>query len=309
MAAHRPSSQKRPDPKPSRAAPQRKALGRGLAALMPTQTREKPAVVAKSDGYRLLPIERVVPNKTQPRKHFDEAALAELAASITVQGVLQPIIVRRGPDGYEIVAGERRWRAASRAGIKEIPAVIKELSDEHALQIALIENVQREDLDPLEEAESYSRLIRDHKLTHDQIAVAVGKNRSTITNSIRLLKLPEQVLAILADGRLSAGHARALMTLSDPKQICAVAEDLVGRHASVRDAEVKVRSLLDAKRPRGKNRPDADATSTATASVQERLQQALNTKVKLIHKAGKGRIEIHFHSLDSLDALLDKIIT
>ncbi len=294
---------------PKQTAPKqagRKALGRGLAALMPTNLSTEKSAVTRNTGYRLLPIERLIPNKRQPRKHFEETALDELAASIKAQGVLQPVVVRRLGDAYEIVAGERRWRAASRAGIKDIPVVIKELSDGHALQVALIENVQRQDLDPLEEAEAYGRLIRDHKLTHDQIAAAVGKSRSAISNSLRLLKLPEPVLHMLADGRLSAGHARALMTLDDTKQMLLLADDLVGRRASVREAEVKAKRLLQKRPQKGKARK-SDAT-LAEASIQERLQQILGTKVKLVQKRGKGRIEIYFHSLDALDGLLDKMI-
>ncbi|HET6347227.1 MAG TPA: ParB/RepB/Spo0J family partition protein, partial [Myxococcota bacterium] len=279
----------------------------GLAALMPSAPPAKPAASTGSTGYRVLPIERVHPNKTQPRKHFDETALTELVSSISTQGVLQPIVVRKSGDGYEIVAGERRWRAATRAGLHEIPAVVKEFSDMVALEVALIENLQRQDLDPLEEAEGYHRLIREHKLTHDQVAEAVGKSRSAITNALRLLKLPEPVLAMLADGRLTAGHARALMQLNDKQMIVRVADDLVGRRASVRDAETKVRQLSKSKK-RGAQAEEEGGSSPAEASVEERLQRALGTKVRLRQRHGKGHIEIHFHSLDALDGLLDKLL-
>jgi ParB family chromosome partitioning protein len=284
----------------------RKALGRGLAALMPSAPPAKPGSTT-STGYRVLPIERVHPNKTQPRKHFDETTLLELVSSISTQGVLQPIVVRKSGEGYEIVAGERRWRAATRAGLHEIPAVVKEFSDMVALEVALIENLQRQDLDPLEEAEGYHRLIREHKLTHDQVAEAVGKSRSAITNALRLLKLPEPVLTMLADGRLTAGHARALMQLNDKQMIVRVADDLVGRRASVRDAENKVRQLSKSKKRAAQS--EEDGSSPAEASVEERLQRALGTKVRLRQRHGKGHIEIHFHSLDALDGLLDKLLT
>jgi ParB family chromosome partitioning protein len=291
---------------PPKDAGPRKALGRGLAALMPSAPAAKPAASPTSTGYRVLPIERVHPNKTQPRKHFDETALSELVSSITTQGVLQPIVVRKSGEEYEIVTGERRWRAATRAGLNEIPAGVKDFSDMVALEVALIENLQRQDLDPLEEAEAYGRLIREHKLTHDQVAEAVGKSRSAVTNTLRLLKLPEPVLAMLADGRLTAGHARALMQLGDKNTILRVADDFVGRRASVRDAENKVRQLTKGKKKTAA--AEEEGTSPAEASVEERLQRALGTKVRLRQRHGKGHIEIHFHSLDALDGLLDKLL-
>ena len=294
-------------------ASRRKALGRGLAALMPTHmapATPPPAAAppaAAAVGHRDLPIEKLRPCKTQPRKHFDEENLRELAASIKQHGILQPVVVRRQEDHYEIVAGERRWRAASLAGLRKVPVFIKELSDSHALQIALIENVQRQDLDPLEEAEAYSRLIREHKLTQDQLATAVGKSRPAISNCLRLLKLPRAVLDMLADGRLSAGHARAMMALDDVSQVQQLASDVVGRGWSVRDTEDRVRRLQTAGRGGKKNKRTA-AASVAEIDLQDRLTQALGTKVKLQQKRGRGRIEIYFHSLDALDALLDRLI-
>lgn len=284
----------------------RKALGRGLAALIPSGgSAPVQSSNAASSGYRILPIERLHPNKKQPRKFFDEDALEDLASSIKEQGVLQPVVVRRQGEGYEIVAGERRWRAATRAGLQEIPAIVKDFSDTIALQVALIENVQRQDLDPLEEAEAYGRLIREHKLTHDVVAKAVGKSRAAITNSLRMLKLPEEVLNYLADGRLTPGHARALMMLPDKASILRLSEDIVGRKMSVRDAENKARVLLKKKRG-GKD--SEEPGGSAENSVEDRLRKALGTKVKLHHKNGKGHLEIHFHSLDLLDTLMDKLL-
>jgi ParB family transcriptional regulator, chromosome partitioning protein len=284
----------------------RKALGRGLAALIPTAnvTAAAPAMSAPSTanaGLRSLPIERIHPNRKQPRKNFEETALQELAASIREQGVLQPIVVRRRGDDYEIVAGERRWRAASRAGLHEVPALVKEFSDAEALQAALIENIQRADLDPLEEADAYSRLIRDHSLTQEEVAVAVGKNRATIANSLRLLKLPASVLPLLGEGKLTAGHARALMTLGSDHHIEKLAHDIVERRLSVRDAERLARQQQRAKPAKAEQR------SPAESNVEERLQRALGTKVRLHHRRGRGRIEISFHSLDELDRLLDRL--
>ena len=287
--------------------PSRKALGRGLAALLPSTPTS--SVATASAGFRMLPIERIAPNKSQPRKHFAEEALADLAKSIQEQGVLQPLVVRRLEDGYEIVAGERRWRAASRAGLHEVPALVKDYSDSAALQVALVENIQRQDLDPLEEAESFHRLVKDHHLTHDAVAQAVGKSRVAITNSLRLLNLPPEVLAMLADGRLTAGHARALMMLGDKKAMARLAEDLVGRRASVRDAEGRVRQLLQSKRRVAQKQASTAAPSVGAAhsSVEEALQRQLGTRVKLVHQNGQGHIEIHFHSHDALEGLLDRL--
>jgi ParB family chromosome partitioning protein len=279
----------------------RKALGRGLSALMPGAT----ASVPSNSGIRTLPIERVVPNRTQPRKHFNPEALAELSESVKTRGVLQPIVVRRIGDLYEIVAGERRWRASMQAGLHEIPAVIKDLADTDVLQVALIENVQREDLDPLEEAEAYQRLISEHQLTQDDVAKAVGKNRATVANALRLLKLPSPVLTMLADGRLTPGHARAIMQMPDDKGMQKLADEIVQRKLSVRDAEQRARL---AKKPAASAKGKADAATTpAEVAVQDRLQKKLGTKVRLHHRKGKGRIEIFFHSLDELDRILDTI--
>ena len=276
---------------------QRKALGRGLAALIP-----QAAAAPSGAGLRSLPLERIHPNRDQPRKQFDEESLAELAASIKERGVLQPIVVRKAGDGYEIVAGERRWRAAARAGLQEIPVLVKDLTDADALQVALIENLQRDDLDPLEEAEAYSRLIREHAMTQEQTAQAVGKSRAAVANSLRLLKLPVPVLAMLADGGLTAGHARAIMTLDSDDKMARLANAAAERHLTVRDTERQARLL------RSKPKSSAQAPRTpAEASVEERLQRALGTKVRLHHRQGRGRIEVFFHTLDQLDGLIDKL--
>jgi len=277
--------------------PSRKALGRGLAALIPQPTGAPRDVTA---GLREVPVERIQPNRKQPRKVFNEDALDELAGSIRERGVLQPIIVRRRGDGYEIVAGERRWRAATRAGLTTIPVVVKELSDSDALQVALIENLQRRDLDPLEEAEAFRRLIKDYDLSQEVLAEAVGKSRSAIANSLRLLKLPSAVLAMLGDGRLTAGHARALMTLNSEPAIIKLADDIIERGMSVRDAERLARQLITKPKPKEKK-------SLAEASVEEKLQSSLGTKVHLRNRRGKGKIEIHFHSLEHLNGLIEKL--
>ncbi|MEE8408799.1 MAG: ParB/RepB/Spo0J family partition protein [Myxococcota bacterium] len=274
---------------------QRQALGRGLAALIPT------AAAATAAGLRILPIERIRPSRRQPRKHFDQESLDELAASIQMRGILQPIVVRRRGDDYELVAGERRWRAASRAGLKEIPAIIKELTDSDALQVALIENLQRQDLDPLEEAEAYLQLIRQYSMAQDQVADAVGKSRSAIANSLRLLKLPQEVLKMLAEGKITAGHARPLMSLDSDEAIMRLATKISKRKLSVREVEREVRLLT--KKPK----KAMDQQTPAEQNVEERLQRALGTKIRLRHRRGKGKIEIYFHSLEQLDDLLSRI--
>lgn len=267
-----------------------------------------PAAAHSSVGFRTLPIERVTPNKDQPRKTFDAKALGDLSESVKLQGILQPIIVRRVGDDYQIVAGERRWRAAQQAGLREIPAIIKELTDISTLQIALIENIQRRDLDPIEEADAYRRLIDEHKLTHDELAEAVGKNRVTITNSLRLLKLPEAVLRLLTSGELTAGHARALIGVPSAAQAVRLAEEIVGRKMSVRDAEIRAKQLQGTpKSGQSGARPKAAARPPGILDIEERLQRHLGTKVRIQCEKNQGRIEVYYHGLDALEDLLDKI--
>jgi len=273
----------------------RKALGRGLASLIPS------APSGAGPGIRTLPIEKIRPNKRQPRKQFDKQRLEELAVSIEHQGVLQPIIVRKVGEEYEIVAGERRWRAATQAGLQEIPVILREFSDRDTLQVALIENIQRADLDPLEEAEAYARLMREHSMTQEQVAEAVGKGRVSIANALRMLKLPEPVLEMLADGRLTAGHAKAIMMVQSDADRIKLAHDTVQRAASVREVEQRARAMSRSQ----KKAPDK--ATPAELAVEERLMRKLSTKVRLHQRKGKGRIEIHFHSLDQLDEILDRI--
>jgi ParB family chromosome partitioning protein len=211
------------------------------------------------------------------------------------------VLVRRTGDDYELVAGERSWRAATRAGLQKIPAVVKELSDSDAIQVALVENLQRQDLDPLEEAEAFSRLIRDYGLDQAAVADAVGKSRSAVANSLRLLKLPTPVLQMLADGRLTAGHARAIMMLNTELAQTKLAETIVERGMSVRDAERQARVLN--KKPKQKK----DERTPAELDVEQKLQSALGTRVRLRNRRGKGRIEVYFHSLEQLNDLIDRL--
>lgn len=285
----------------------RKALGRGLAALIPGADAS-PASAAPIDnqGLRMLSIERIQPNPAQPRKTFESGPLAELSESIKEHGVLQPVVVRRLGSQYELVAGERRWRAAAKAGLHEVPALIKDLADSEALAVALVENVQRHDLDPLEEADAYRRLVEDYSLSHDDVAAAVGKSRSAVTNALRLLKMPREILDFLAAGQLTAGHARAVMTTNSDEDAVKLAQDVVQRKLSVREAEHRARALRVS---RQKVAAGTAVRSKSEVALEERLQSSLGTKVRLHHRGGKGKIELSFHSLEHLDELVDRLLT
>ena len=284
----------------------RKALGRGLAALIPGAETPAPAPpAADASGLRTLSIERIRPNPEQPRKTFEPKALEELAESIKEHGVLQPLVVRRVGSQYQIVAGERRWRAAAKAGLHEVPALIKDFADSDVLAVALVENVQRQDLDPLEEADAYRRLVEDYDLSHDDVAAAVGKSRSAVTNALRLLKMPHEILEHLGAGRLTAGHARAVMTVNDDTDAVKLANDVAQRKLSVRETEHRARALrLSKKRVKG----GSAARSKSEVALEERLQAGLGTKVRLHHRGGKGKLELSFHSLEHLDELVDRLL-
>jgi ParB family chromosome partitioning protein len=258
----------------------------------------------RRDYFRAA-IEDVYPSADQPRKVFEEAALATLVESIRRDGVLQPLLCRQRSagegGGYAIIAGERRWRAAQRAGLKDVPIVVRETTPREAFALALIENLQREDLNPIEEAEAYQRLLDEHGLSQEQLGERVGKDRSTVTNALRLLKLPPGVRALVERGDLSMGQARALLGLESAGSIEAAARQVVTRQLSVRQVEALVR------RARGSEHPPTAAKS-ASASVrdlEERLQRSLGTRVRVVDQGGKGRIEIEWSSLDELDRLLE----
>ena len=295
--------------------PSRRALGRGLAALIPgaagaTATEEESVKtdVSRETGLKWLPIEQLAPNPDQPRKHFDADGLQELSESIREQGVLQPIIVNKSDAGYLIVAGERRWRASALAGIQSVPVLVKQLSAEDILKVALIENIQRRDLDPIEEALAYKRLLEQHSLTQENLAESLGKNRATIANSLRLLKLPNSILEMIGKGTLSAGHAKAILTLDDQASMEKLADSVVKQGLSVRDAEARARSIKRATLQEEQTNDDSVdiPQDLATRQVEDRLARLLGTKVRLADRRGKGRIEIHYHSLDQLDALLER---
>ena len=259
-------------------------------------------------------ISEVEPNREQPRKHFDEEKLAELSESIKTYGILQPILVQKKEDYYEIIAGERRWRAALKAGLKEIPVIIREYSDQEILELSLIENIQREDLNPIEEAEAYKRLMDEFGMSQEEMAGRVSKSRSAVANSLRLLKLQEEVRRMLIDGQISMGHARALLPLEIAEEQIAAAQKVADRHMSVRDTEKMVRDILktsavpapEKKRPA---EPQEDPSiQVIYKQIEDRLQQTLHTKVQIQRKRnGHGKLLIDFYSSDDLDKIIDRL--
>ncbi|RMH40586.1 MAG: ParB/RepB/Spo0J family partition protein [Deltaproteobacteria bacterium] len=287
-------------PPPSKPRP---ALGRGLSALIPDAPSARD--IARRD-YLSAPIEDVHPAPDQPRRRFDDAALDELARSIAQHGIIQPLIVRQRPaGGYTLIAGERRWRAAQRAGLREVPVVIQKVSDRDAFERALVENLQRADLNPIEEAEAYRRLASDYGYTQDQIAERVGKDRSTVANALRLLKLPPRVREAVESGALTMGHARALLALEDPAAIETAARTVVARKLSVRATEALAR-----KRRADKPAAARDAKPANLRDLETRLARALGCKVAVTPAANgtSGRLEIRYQTLDDLDRVLDRLL-
>jgi ParB family chromosome partitioning protein len=282
----------------------RPALGRGMAALLSNAAPPPSAPSAGGGrGLLLLPLEAVERNPAQPRKRFDEAKLEELAASIREHGIMEPILVRREGSRYRILAGERRWRAAQRAGLKEVPALVREATERQAFELALVENLQRADLNAIEEAEAYDVLASDHGLTQDQIAARVGKERSTVANALRLLKLPGEVRDAVRGGQLDMGHARALLGLGTSEEMKRLSARAVREGLSVRALEALVRGL--AKKPSKKAAPPESA---AVRDLAARLQRRLGARCRLVQKtAVSGRLEVEYTSLDELDGILGKM--
>jgi ParB family chromosome partitioning protein len=278
----------------------RPALGRGMAALLGNAAAPVPA----GRSVLQLPIEAVERSHAQPRKRFDERELEELTASIREHGVVAPILVRRDGARYRIVAGERRWRAAQRAGLREIPALVREASDREAFELALVENVQRADLNAIEEAEAYDVLTRDHGLTQEAVAARVGKDRSTVANALRLLKLPPEVRQLVREARLEMGHARALLPLEQGEAIRRAAAQVVREGLSVRATEALVRRLL---RPAAA-REGAARDSPGLRDLTQRLQRRLGARCRVVPRgAAAGRLEIEYTSLEELDGILARI--
>jgi len=277
----------------------RPALGRGLSALIPGGS----AVERK--GVVMLGIEEIQPDRGQPRRYFDEQHILELAESIRAKGVLQPLLVRREGEGYALVAGERRWRAAQRAGLRELPCIIRDVSEPEAFELALIENIQREDLNAIEEAEAYQRLIEYHGLTQEELAQRVGKDRSTVANALRLLRLPESIKQAMSSGALTMGHARALLALGDETDLRRAAEKVITEALSVRQVEQLVQRLKGKKVIRQERARDG---GVQLRHVVERLQRKLGAKVALRDRDGAGTVEIRFHSHAELDRILKSIL-
>jgi len=280
----------------------KRRLGRGLDGLLP------PAANSGSSGQgREAPIEDVHPNRAQPRRHFDETALEELARSIEEHGILEPILVRRrNSSGYEIICGERRWRAAQRAGLHRVPIFVRELGDQHAFEAALVENIQREDLSPIETARAYHRLSDEFGMTQEAIADRVGKSRSAVTNSMRLLQLPETVLDLIEAGRLSEGHGRALLGLSDPQSLRKLAKLAAEKRLSVREIERRVRATSSG--TTGQTPTTAPIKTANIRALEQRLSRSLGVKASVEDRSGQGRIVLHYSSLDELDGVLSKLL-
>jgi len=281
---------------------QRKALGRCLRALLGTPDLE-------ADHLREIDIDRVLPNSHQPRKNFDEEALNELANSIREHGVVQPVVVRPLEDGFfQLIAGERRWRAAQRAGLGRVPAVVREAGEHAALELALIENLQREDLNPIEEAQAYERLIVDFGMTQEEVAQRVGKNRATIANMLRLLRLPPEVQQWLRENRLTTGHAKALLSLNDLDAILDSAKKIIQGNYSVRQAEMLVSRYSNG--ASGKDDPAGghEAVDPNVRAAIHALEQALGTKVTMQESGGKGKIELHFFSFEEMNRLYEGLL-
>ncbi len=275
----------------------RPALGKGIGALLSSAAQEG------GKKYFSCPIEDLRPHNNQPRKNFDAQKLAELVASIREKGVIQPLVVRQQADFYQIIAGERRWRAAQKAGLDRVPVVIQDVSEDWALEIALIENIQREDLNPLEEASAYRYLMDSFDLLQEEVARRVGKDRSSVANALRLLRLPEKIKNDLNAGRLSMGHARALLALEEEEDIVEAAAEVLGKKLSVRETEKLVKKIKNFGKqtvPVTKRKTDPNQLA-----LENSLQQHLGTQVRLVAKGKGGRLEIIYHDEDGLTRLLD----
>lgn len=300
-------------------AVKRNGLGKGLDSLIPNKNEKKPKTSAKIDdrekkeeevlksGEIMVKINQVEPNRDQPRKDFDEDALVELADSIKQFGILQPLIVQKKKDYYEIIAGERRWRAAKIAGVKEVPVIVKEFTDQEIVEISLIENIQRENLNPIEEAMAYKRLLEEFNLKQDEIAERVSKSRTAVTNSMRLLKLSPRVQQMIVDDMISTGHARALLAIDDEEQQYILANKIFDEKLSVRETEKLVKALKNPKKEIKK--PNSEHTFVYD-NIEEQMKNIIGTKVSVNPKAnGKGRIEIEYYSEEELERIYDLIMT
>ena len=281
-----------------------RGLGKGLDSLIPKAIMEPPKQEKEEKKPEtLVKIRMVEPNGGQPRKNFDEDSLMELAESIRQFGLLQPILVQDKKDHYEIIAGERRWRAAKIAGLKEIPVIIKELTDQEVVEISLIENIQRENLNPIEEAQAYKRLLTEFNLKQDEVAERVSKSRTAVTNSMRLLKLCDEVQQMVVSEMLTTGHARALLAIEDPEEQYRIAQKVFDEKLSVREVEKLVKNL---NKPERKKKKENESLAAVYQSLEERLKETLGRKVSISSREnGNGKIEIEFYGHEDLDRLME----
>ena len=294
----------------------KRGLGKGLDSLIPTnvmmESEVKHATVStassaeeEKDGTLMVKLSKVEPNREQPRKNFDEDSLQELAESLKQFGMLQPILVQNRGDYYEIIAGERRWRAAKIAGLKEVPVIVRELTDQEIVEISLIENIQREDLNPIEEAQAYKRLLTEFHLKQDEVAERVSKSRTAVTNSMRLLKLCDEGQKMVVDDMISTGHARALISIEDPEEQYLIAQKIFDEKLSVREVEKLVKDLHKPPKP---PKEENKTLQAIYQEISERLKQSLSTKVSVSAKQnGAGKIEIEFYNHEDLERLLERI--
>jgi len=283
-------------------ATKRMALGKGLGALIPEleQAEEKTLLYCG--------IEEIRPNRSQPRKHFDESKLQELAESIKEQGILEPLIVRRIDQGYELIVGERRWRAAQKAGLKEVPVLVKEVEGRKALELSLIENLQREDLNPIEEAEAFKHLIEESDISQGELSTRIGKDRTTITNALRLLKLPIEIRNQLLQNRITSGHARAILSLESKekqKELCAL---IIRKGLSVREAETLAKRWTEKPKRKATRESSSGDLESQLNSLQDSLKRHLGTKVSITHKGKRGKIEIEYYSPEDLERIVEAIL-
>jgi len=293
-----------------------RGLGKGLDSLIPmgSVSSEKKADSKEQNKESkdskatetVVKITQVEPNREQPRKNFDEDALQELADSIKQFGLLQPILVQDRKTHYEIIAGERRWRAAKLAGLKEVPVIIRDYTDQEIVEISLIENIQREDLNPIEEAQAYKRLLTEFNLKQDEVAERVSKSRTAVTNSMRLLKLCDEVQQMIIDDMLSTGHARALISIEDPEQQYMIAQKIFDEKLSVREVEKLVKDLNKPEKPKKESNKEDKSLDIIYEAIEEKLKQSLGTKVEISSKGnGAGKLEIEFYNHDDLDRIIE----
>lgn len=273
----------------------KKGLGKGLGALITTEETEE-------TGIKEVRINEIEPSGGQPRKRFNDESLAQLAESIKLHGIVQPLIVKREGSMYKIVAGERRWRAARVAGLQKVPVIVRELSNKQVMEIALIENLQREDLNPIEEAEAYNRLIEEFGMTQEEISSAVGKSRPAIANSLRLLTLQQKLREKLIEGEITSGHARALLPIEDKASQMKIADEVIRRDLSVRETELLVKKFINRKLTKKEKSKDIEYLA-----IEERFREIFGTKVKIINNKNKGRILIEYYSADELDRIISMV--